>query len=902
MSTRTFTGHCDLDDTASERLNAIEMYSAMVILAHRLTPCQKNSLKNKMSMQSAPKSRKSQSKVSTSPSNPGLVTSDNIESSRPIMSYKDEMVASFFTAMLVHVIDKKEVVEEPATEVSSVLTEPGIIAKDFKDLLDNDLIQQEVVSVEGSQVSLGNKTKKMGQKRSSILATKRGSQTQGSIKSGGSLKKRKHVKSTSSTLPIISESESTKNLNDQEMMIESWRVPDSSEYVTITFRNSNAYKGPLRNHLFHGEGTFFWNDGTIYFGHFEDGEINGFGRMIYADMSIYHGYFFHGKPHGMGAFYKAYCRTLYNGNWVHGKKEGKGWLHYSEHNWYEGEWHDDCRGGFGTRQYPNGSKYTGNWKDGVRHGHGACAFANGDFYKGEWHNGELHGYGEYTWKAFFNKSLTFPVENLYQGGWINGMRDGFGHMYFGLEHGARLVGFWSMNFKHGMGIVIDSNGDVIERNPLFFNDKPVHLSIFDDDNVSGSRKTQGVCMHPKLLLKKQQQQSYNLLPEVSQGWLLRTPANETSHTTISTMLTELNVQSSIMQGDMSIHSDKRPSLYTKRKGNSTSEQMSNIQKIDRLQDFPAERLMCNPLIINIRSAPETLNLNFYVNMYLDEAKMQIQARSLASSLDWQSDSGQMDSDDASIWKETNEHEMNNLRNVIWHNTKDLQRVYEIYANISKDPTDTHRKCTLLRLYLWQMYRDFQIHKHGLSLYETDKILLENPFNCLETDHGPFERIYYWQFLWSLIGVAWRIHIDKKNKLEPYQLQSVYIVFEDFLKQTVYPFAGIHIGPCLFEFKDLLPITDVVALYENVGPLLTARQFLNKCCCIKRTDPLGYLQNFGDNSIIQPEYGINTIAVGRNFVYLPATVSPRLNSVYPRVAPRYRDTSGDNHSSVESPLG
>lgn len=39
-----------------------------------------------------------------------------------------------------------------------------------------------------------------------------------------------------------------------------------------------------------------------------------------------------------------------------------------------------------------------------------------------------HGYGEYTWNAFFNKTLTFPVLNTYQGSWTDGKRNGIGNL------------------------------------------------------------------------------------------------------------------------------------------------------------------------------------------------------------------------------------------------------------------------------------------------------------------------------------------------------------------------------------------------------------------------------------------------------------------------------------------
>lgn len=82
------------------------------------------------------------------------------------------------------------------------------------------------------------------------------------------------------------------------------------------------------------------------------------------------------------------------------------------------------------------------WWNNIQNGEGSMAWENSDvdmvicliylitkllqFYKGEWKDGAPHGYGEYTWSAFFNTTLTFPLLNTYQGTWVDGMRNGIG--------------------------------------------------------------------------------------------------------------------------------------------------------------------------------------------------------------------------------------------------------------------------------------------------------------------------------------------------------------------------------------------------------------------------------------------------------------------------------------------
>lgn len=48
-------------------------------------------------------------------------------------------------------------------------------------------------------------------------------------------------------------------------------------------------------------------------------------------------------------------------------------------------------------------------------------------------------------------------------------------MNFGTDNGSRLAGIWKDNLKDGPGILVCGNGRQIESDPLFLNDKPIHL-------------------------------------------------------------------------------------------------------------------------------------------------------------------------------------------------------------------------------------------------------------------------------------------------------------------------------------------------------------------------------------------------------------------------------------------
>lgn len=57
-------------------------------------------------------------------------------------------------------------------------------------------------------------------------------------------------------------------------------------------------------------------------------------------------------------------------------------------------------------------------------------------------------------------------------------------MFFGNENGAKMAGFFQENFKHGAAVVICGNGKSIEKNPLFYNDKPLHTSNLSNEDMA----------------------------------------------------------------------------------------------------------------------------------------------------------------------------------------------------------------------------------------------------------------------------------------------------------------------------------------------------------------------------------------------------------------------------------
>ncbi|KAL3282464.1 hypothetical protein HHI36_005648 [Cryptolaemus montrouzieri] len=175
---------------------------------------------------------------------------------------------------------------------------------------------------------------------------------------------------------------------------------------------------------------------------------------------------------------------------------------------------------------------------------------------------------------------------------------------------------------------------------------------------------------------------------------------------------------------------------------------------------------------------------------------------------------------------------------------------------------------MIRMFLWQMYLDVEITNLGISLVEIDKLLDENPASYVESCHHPFEHIYFFQFIQSLMGTALLVHYKSREEVHSSEGLTSYI-FQKFLLERLFVKAGCHRGRCLFEFKDVLPIKNVYALYLRLGEPHTARQFLNVACTKKGEEPPCYRAWSGNKeSLIANFLGNNVNAVGHNFLYIP----------------------------------
>lgn len=146
---------------------------------------------------------------------------------------------------------------------------------------------------------------------------------------------------------------------------------------------SQCIQGDCHN----GEGTCFYQDGSMYEGTFSKGLTDGFGEWCFPNGDKYVGGFKNNFQHGSGIVYHINGEETM-GEWINGEYFG---VKYGE---VEGCIEGDCVSGHGTYIYDEGNaKYTGYFRDEMPQGQGVCQYSNREFFEGQWSEGSFNGYG-----------------------------------------------------------------------------------------------------------------------------------------------------------------------------------------------------------------------------------------------------------------------------------------------------------------------------------------------------------------------------------------------------------------------------------------------------------------------------------------------------------------------------
>ncbi|XP_027020317.2 alsin isoform X1 [Tachysurus fulvidraco] len=181
-----------------------------------------------------------------------------------------------------------------------------------------------------------------------------------------------------------------------------------SRTATYTFTKEGrlkdaTYTGRWLSGKPHGSGTLKWPDGRVYCGTFKNALEDGFGDCMMPNKSFsrydrYKGHWKEGKMHGFGTFWYA-NGEVYEGSFQENLRHGHGMLSSgrlasSSSSVFVGQWVHDKKSGYGILDnITKGEKYMGMWLEDQRQGNAVVVTQFGLYYEGEFSNNKMMGTG-----------------------------------------------------------------------------------------------------------------------------------------------------------------------------------------------------------------------------------------------------------------------------------------------------------------------------------------------------------------------------------------------------------------------------------------------------------------------------------------------------------------------------
>ncbi|XP_063806524.1 alsin isoform X2 [Pseudophryne corroboree] len=211
-----------------------------------------------------------------------------------------------------------------------------------------------------------------------------------------------------------------------------------------------TYEGRWLTGKPHGRGVLSWPDGRVYSGDFRNGLEDGYGEYIIPNKSFkkkdrYVGHWKEGKMCGQGTFWYA-NGEVYEGCFQDNNRHGHGLLRSgkltsSSPSMFIGQWVMDKKTGYGVfDDITRGEKYMGTWQEDVRQGVGLVVTQFGLYYEGAFNMNKMMGCGvllseddtiyegEFSddWTLNGKGTLTMSngdsIEGVFSGEWGSGIK------------------------------------------------------------------------------------------------------------------------------------------------------------------------------------------------------------------------------------------------------------------------------------------------------------------------------------------------------------------------------------------------------------------------------------------------------------------------------------------------
>lgn len=187
-----------------------------------------------------------------------------------------------------------------------------------------------------------------------------------------------------------------------------WRDNLRCGYGISKYEGGDRHEGNYENNERHGLGVFLWTDGDKYVGNFEKGNLcialcpRCKAMACYPLVHITPPPLDHststGVIHGHGR-YEWNDGNVYVGDWQRGQMTGEGFLiKFNAQEELRGTFVNGLLHGWGKKQWNNGNSYEGHFREGIQHGYGTMTVANHPhhIFEGMWQDDTLAGLGRFV--------------------------------------------------------------------------------------------------------------------------------------------------------------------------------------------------------------------------------------------------------------------------------------------------------------------------------------------------------------------------------------------------------------------------------------------------------------------------------------------------------------------------
>ncbi|XP_052746264.1 radial spoke head 10 homolog B isoform X2 [Bicyclus anynana] len=482
--------------------------------------------------------------------------------------------------------------------------------------------------------------------------------------------------------------------------------------------------------------------------------------------------------HGEGRFQWA-DGTVYLGQFVENEIKGKGIIQWKDDTWYEGDFAGNLRHGRGL--YVDSRKqcsYAGTWHYGTKHADGVIYFpgSSKNSYDGQWVYNVRHGFGsreycqmsgykgEWTQNVRCGKGLMiWANHDFYRGEWENGVMSGYGFYIWGAYYN-NTMSLPSLCAYRGFWEKGKRHGYGLLN--LGYGLGSYYKGEFKDNKKHGVGKfvtNNGLILQHKHLFVDDN---------------------------VGVMTQEQNAEIAI---------DKYTQIVEPFAFDLCDSSVGLVYHVEQvIKNIDKKQETLKEIVKEFMEANKIPTLSFN-----DETQDNIISINFRDIIDFEV---------SSLIKALRCYEIN------------LNNIYYQYSTIC-NKEEINFTPILIRLFLWQLYYDCNIHDKGLTLVEIDRAFHENTQWLSRSPHNPFEKIYFWQFQHSLIVVASKLYAKRKlpGKKPDTMLASA---FRFFMEKDVLPGVGRKKGKLAEGYGSFVSLKGLYGLYHSLGEPCTIRTFLS----------------------------------------------------------------------------